>query len=50
LITSREQFIANSGEGYKCDDGAKGGMESVKKNTASAIIEDKAQAALFSKS
>jgi len=35
-------MIANSGEGYKSKDSAKSGIESVKKNAASAAIEDKA--------
>jgi len=42
LIASNGQMIANSGEGYKSKDGAKSGIESVKKNAASATIEDKA--------
>jgi uncharacterized protein YegP (UPF0339 family) len=42
LVASNGQMIANSGEGYKSKDGAKSGIESVKKNAASAAIEDKA--------
>jgi uncharacterized protein YegP (UPF0339 family) len=41
-MTSSRQMIANSGKGYKSKDGAKNGIESVKKNAASATIEDKA--------
>ena len=42
LVASNGQMIANSGEGYKSKDSAKNGIESVKKNAASAAIEDKA--------
>lgn len=42
LVASNGQMIANSGEGYKSKDSAKSGIESVKKNAASAAIEDKA--------
>jgi len=35
-------MIANSGEGYESKDSAKSGIESVKKNAASATIEDRA--------
>ena len=42
LIASNGQMIANSGEGYKSKDSAKNGIDSVKKNTPSATIEDKA--------
>jgi uncharacterized protein YegP (UPF0339 family) len=41
LIASNGQMIANSGEGYKSKDNAKSGIESVKKNAATAAIEDK---------
>jgi uncharacterized protein YegP (UPF0339 family) len=42
LIASNGQMIANSGEGYKSKESAKNGIDSVKKNAASAAIEDKA--------
>ena len=42
LIASNGQMIANSGEGYKSKESAKSGIESVKKNAASATVEDKA--------
>lgn len=42
LIASNGQMIANSGEGYKSKENAKNGIDSVKKNAASATIEDKA--------
>jgi uncharacterized protein YegP (UPF0339 family) len=42
LIASNGQLIANSGEGYTSKDNAKNGIESVKKDAASAAIEDKA--------
>jgi uncharacterized protein YegP (UPF0339 family) len=42
LIASNGQMIANSGEGYKSKDGAKNGIASVKKDAASATIEDRA--------
>jgi uncharacterized protein len=42
LIASNRQMIGDSGEGYKSKDSAKNGIESVKKNAASATIEDKA--------
>jgi uncharacterized protein YegP (UPF0339 family) len=42
LIASNGQMIANSGEGYKSKESAKNGIESVKKNAASAAIEEKA--------
>lgn len=41
-MTSNRQTIANSGEGYKSKDGAKNGIESVKKNAAPATIEGEA--------
>ena len=41
-MASNRWMIANSGEGYKSKDGTKNGIESVKKNAASATIEDKA--------
>jgi hypothetical protein len=41
LIASSGQMIANSGEGYKSKDSAKSGIESVKKNAATAAIADK---------
>jgi uncharacterized protein YegP (UPF0339 family) len=41
LMASNGQMIANSGEGYKSRESAKSGIESVKKNAASATIEDK---------
>ena len=42
LIASNGQTIADSAEGYKSKDSAKEGIASVKKNAASAKIEDKA--------
>ena len=42
LVASNGQMIANSGEGYKSKESAKNGIDSVKKNAASAAIEDKA--------
>lgn len=41
LIASNGQMIANGGEGYSSKESAKNGIESVKKNAASAPIEDK---------
>jgi len=41
LIASNGQMIANSGEGYKTKDSAKNGIESVKKNAPTAVVEDK---------
>ena len=41
LIASNGQIIANSGEGYKSKDSVKNGIESVKKNAASAAVEEK---------
>jgi hypothetical protein len=42
LIAPNGQTIASSGEGYKSKVSAKNGIESVKKNAASASIEEKA--------
>lgn len=41
LVASNGQTIANSGEGYKSKDSAKAGIDSVKKNAATAAIEEK---------
>jgi uncharacterized protein YegP (UPF0339 family) len=41
-MASYGQMIANCGEGYKSKDSTESGTESVKKNAASATIEDKA--------
>lgn len=40
LVASNGETIASS-EGYKTKDSAKNGIESIKKNAASAVIEDK---------
>ena len=41
LIASNGQTIATSGEGYKAKESAKAGIESVKKNAATAAVEEK---------
>jgi len=41
LVTPNGQTIATSGEGYKAKDGAKAGIESVKKNAPTAAVEEK---------
>jgi uncharacterized protein YegP (UPF0339 family) len=41
LVAPNGQRIATSGEGYKAKDSAKAGIESVKKNAATAAIEEK---------
>lgn len=41
LIASNGQTIATGGEGYTSKDGAKGGIESIKKNAPTAPIEEK---------
>jgi uncharacterized protein YegP (UPF0339 family) len=41
LIASKGQMNANSGKGYKSKDSAKSGIQSVKKNAATAAIEGK---------
>ncbi len=41
LIHTNGQMIASSGEGYKAKANAIGGINSVKENAPSAIIEDK---------
>ena len=41
LVASNGQTIATSGEGYKAKDSAKAGIDSVKKNAATATIEEK---------
>jgi uncharacterized protein YegP (UPF0339 family) len=41
LVAPNGQTIATSGEGYKSKDSAKAGIESVKKNAATAGIEEK---------
>jgi uncharacterized protein YegP (UPF0339 family) len=42
LIASNRQMIGDSGEGYKSKDVTKNGIASVKKDAASATIEDRA--------
>jgi uncharacterized protein YegP (UPF0339 family) len=42
LIHTNGQIIANSSEGYKAKANAMGGIDSVKQNAPSAIVEDKA--------
>ncbi len=41
LVASNGQTVATGGEGYKSKDSAKAGIESVKKNAATAPIEEK---------
>jgi uncharacterized protein YegP (UPF0339 family) len=41
LIASNRQMIGDSGEGYNSKDSAQNGIESVRRNVASATIEDK---------
>ena len=41
LVASNGQSVASSGEGYKTKESAKAGIESVKKNAATAPIEEK---------
>ena len=41
LTRTNGQAIANSGEGYKAKENAVGGINSVKENAPSAIVEDK---------
>ena len=41
LVASNGQSIATSGEGYKTKESAKAGIDSVKKNAATAAIEEK---------
>ncbi len=41
LIASNGQTIATGGEGYKTKDSVKNGIESVKKNAATAPIVEK---------
>ena len=41
LVASNGQTIANSGEGYKAIASAKAGIESVKKNAATAEVVEK---------
>ena len=41
LVAPNGQTIATSGEGYKSKDSAKAGIESVKKNAATAAVEEK---------
>jgi len=41
LVASNGQTIATGGEGYKSKESAKDGIESVKKNAATAKIEEK---------
>jgi uncharacterized protein YegP (UPF0339 family) len=41
LIASNGQMIANGGEGYKSKESCKAGIESVKQNAPSAVIEEK---------
>jgi hypothetical protein len=41
LVASNGQAIASGGEGYKTREGAKAGIESVKKNAPTAPVEEK---------
>jgi uncharacterized protein len=41
LVASNGQTIATAGEGYKAKESAKDGIESVKKNAATAEIVEK---------
>jgi uncharacterized protein YegP (UPF0339 family) len=41
LVAANGQTIATSGEGYKAKDSAKADIESVKKNAATAAVEEK---------
>jgi hypothetical protein len=41
LVASNGQTIATGGEGYKSEESAKAGIESVKKNAPIAKIEEK---------
>ncbi len=41
LVAPNGQAIASSGEGYKAKDSAKAGIESVRKNAATAEIVEK---------
>jgi len=41
LLATNGQVIATGGEGYKSKDGAKNGIESVKKNAPTAPVEEK---------
>jgi uncharacterized protein len=41
LLAANGQVIATGGEGYKSEDGAKNGIESVKKNAPTAPVEKK---------
>jgi uncharacterized protein YegP (UPF0339 family) len=41
LVVSNGQIIATAGEGYKSKESAKAGIESVKKNSPTAAIEEK---------
>ena len=41
LIAPNGQVIANAGEGYKSKESAKNGIDSVKKNTPKAAVEEK---------
>ncbi len=41
LVAPNGQSIASSGEGYKAKDSAKAGIESVRKNAATAEIVEK---------
>ena len=40
LVAANGQAIATSGEGYKSMDGAKAGIESVKKNASAAEVQE----------
>jgi len=41
LVATNGQTIATGGEGYKTKASAQAGIESVKKNAATAVIEEK---------
>jgi len=41
LVATNGQTIATGGEGYKSKESAKAGIESVKKNSPAATIEDR---------
>ncbi len=41
LLASNGQTIATGGEGYKTKESARNGIESVKKNAATAAVEEK---------
>lgn len=41
LVATNGQTIATGGEGYKSKESAKAGIESVKKNSPTALVEEK---------